>query len=95
MPSPRPVARPIPSRPVKKADEKIKPVDVVFVLEGDHVKTVPVKIGISDDDYWEIIEGLKEGDEVVTGNYSAISRVLEDGKKVTKGSAVDFEKPKS
>ncbi|MEJ0091873.1 MAG: efflux RND transporter periplasmic adaptor subunit [Limisphaerales bacterium] len=79
----------------KKTDEKIKPVDVVFVIEGDHVKTIPVKIGISDDDYWEIVEGLKEGDEIVTGNYSAISRSLEDGKKVTKGSAMDFEKPKS
>jgi HlyD family secretion protein len=79
----------------KKSDEKIKPVDVVFVVEGDHVKTVPVKIGISDDDYWEITDGLKEGDEVVTGNYSAISRSLDDGKKVTKKSGADSEKPKS
>jgi HlyD family secretion protein len=71
----------------KKADEKIKPVDVVFVVEGDHVKAVPVKIGISDDDYWEITDGLKEGDEVVTGNYSAISHGLDDGKKITKGLA--------
>jgi HlyD family secretion protein len=79
----------------KKSDEKNKPVDVVFVLEGDHVKTVPVKIGISDDDYWEITDGLKEGDEIVIGNYSAISRNLDDGKKIIKGSAVDSEKPKS
>ena len=79
----------------KKADEKIKPVDVVFVVEADHVKTVPVKIGISDDDYWEITDGLKEGEEIVTGNYSAISRGLDDGKKISKGSGADFEKPKS
>ena len=78
----------------KKLDEKSKPVDVVFVVEGDHVKTVPVKIGISDDDYWEITEGLTEGEEIVTGNYSAISRTLEDGKKIIKGSAADFSKPK-
>ena len=43
--------------------------DVVFVVEGNHVKTVPVKIGISDDNYWEITDGLKEGDEIVTGGY--------------------------
>jgi HlyD family secretion protein len=81
----------------KKSDEKVKPVDVVFVIEGDHVKTVPVKIGISDDDYWEITDGLKEGDEVVTGNYSAISRSLDDGKKISKGtgSGTGSEKPKS
>ncbi|HEX4350070.1 MAG TPA: efflux RND transporter periplasmic adaptor subunit, partial [Verrucomicrobiae bacterium] len=34
----------------KKADDKKKPVEVVFVAQGDHVKTVPVKIGIFDDD---------------------------------------------
>jgi HlyD family secretion protein len=79
----------------KKTDEKNKPVDVVFVVEGDHVKTVPVKIGISDDDYWEITDGLKEGDEIIIGNYSAISRSLDDGKKIIKGAANDSEKPKS
>ena len=79
----------------KKADDKNKPVDVVFLVEGDHVKTVPVKIGISDDDFWEITDGLKEGDEIVTGNYSAISRSLDDGKKISKSSGADSEKPKS
>jgi HlyD family secretion protein len=78
----------------KKSDEKDKPVDVVFVVQGDHVKAVPVKIGISDDDFWEITDGLKEGDEIVTGGYRAISRDLDDGKKVVKGPAVaDLEKP--
>jgi HlyD family secretion protein len=68
----------------KKADEKNKPVDVVFVVEGNRVKAVPVKIGISDDNYWEITDGLKEGDEIVTGGFRAIGRDLEDGKKITK-----------
>jgi HlyD family secretion protein len=71
----------------KKVDEKNKPVEVVFVVEGDHVKTVPVKIGIFDDDYYEITDGLKEGDEIVTGGFHAISHDLDDGKKVVKGSA--------
>ena len=80
----------------KKADEKNKPVEVVFVVEGDHVKTVPVKIGISDDNYWEITDGLKAGDEIVTGGYHAISHDLDDGKKIVKGAAgSDTEKPKS
>ena len=71
----------------KKADERSKPVDVVFVVEGDHVKTVPVKIGISDDNFWEITDGLKEGDEIVIGGFKAIGRDLDDGKKITKGHA--------
>jgi len=75
----------LPGKPEKKADDKNKPVDVVFVVDGDHVKTVPVKIGISDDNFWEITDGLKEGDEVVTGGYHAISHDLDDGKKILKG----------
>jgi HlyD family secretion protein len=80
----------------KKGEDKNKPVDVVFIMEGDHVKTVPVKIGIVDDNYYEITDGLKEGDEIVIGSYKAISRDLDDGKKVTKGAAgSDLQKNKS
>jgi HlyD family secretion protein len=78
----------------KKPDNKNKPVEVVFVVEGDQVKTVPVKIGISDENYWEITDGLQEGEEVVTGGYRAISRDLDDGKKIVRGGKEDTEKPK-
>ncbi len=69
---------------VKAAKDAPKPVEVIFVVEGDHVKQVPVKIGISDDNYWEITTGLSEGQEIVAGGYKAVSRELEDGKKVRK-----------
>ena len=75
-----------------KSDRKkdiAKPIEVVFLLEGDHVKMAPVKIGISDDAHWEVIDGLKEGQEVISGGYKAISRELEDGKKVKKGNVKD------
>jgi HlyD family secretion protein len=65
----------------KKPDEPPKPIEVVFVIDGDHVKMVPVKRGISDDNYVEILEGLHEGEQVVSGGYKAINRDLEDGKK--------------
>ncbi|HUD47074.1 MAG TPA: efflux RND transporter periplasmic adaptor subunit [Candidatus Baltobacteraceae bacterium] len=65
-----------------KPDEPPKPIEVVFVVQGDHVKMVPVKRGISDDNYVEILEGPHEGDQVVSGGYKAINRDLEDGKKV-------------
>jgi HlyD family secretion protein len=66
----------------KKPDEPPKPIEVVFVIHGDQVKMIPVKRGISDDNYVEILEGPHEGDEVVSGGYKAINRDLEDGKKV-------------
>jgi HlyD family secretion protein len=70
-----------------KANEPPKPIEVVFIIEGDHVKQVPVKRGISDDNFVEITDGLKEGQEVVSGGYKAINRDLEDGKKVLVNAA--------
>src|SRR5246500_3589524 len=55
---------------------------VVFVKEGDKVKMVPVESGIADDNYIEIQSGVKPGDEVISGSYTAISRDLKDGSKV-------------
>jgi HlyD family secretion protein len=73
----------------KKSKESSKMSEVVFAVEGDHVKTLPVKIGISDDNYWEITDGLAEGQEIVSGGYRAINRDLDDGKKIRKGSVVN------
>jgi len=64
--------------------EREKAVEVVFVVDGDTVKQQEVKIGISDEDYWEIEEGLDEGVEIVTGGYRAISRDLQDGAKIVR-----------
>ena len=73
--------------PVKerKPGENAKPIEVVFLTDGDHVRTAPVKRGISDDDYTEILEGLNEGQEVISGGFKAISRDLEDGKRFLRG----------
>ncbi|PYK59721.1 MAG: efflux RND transporter periplasmic adaptor subunit [Verrucomicrobia bacterium] len=79
----------------KKRSEPPKPVEVVFLEEVDHARMVPVKRGIADDSYVEIVEGLKEGQEVVSGGYKAISRELEDSKKIRKGKPEgDKEKEK-
>lgn len=71
----------------RKPGEAPKPIEVVFIKDGDVARMVPVKRGISDDAYMEIIEGLKEGQEVVSGGFKAISRDLEDGKKIKIGPA--------
>jgi HlyD family secretion protein len=65
----------------------------VFLKQGERAKSVTVKRGISDDSYTEISEGLTEGQEVISGGYKAISRELEDDKKVKIGPAA-FEKSK-
>lgn len=55
---------------------------VVFVRKGDTVSMVPVETGIADLSHMEIVSGVKEGDEVVSGNFSVITRTLKDGMKV-------------
>nr|MCU0347968.1 HlyD family secretion protein [Saprospiraceae bacterium] len=57
--------------------------EVVFVvMPGDSVSQRTVKTGIQDNDYIEILEGLKAGEEVVIGPYTAVSRKLESGSKI-------------
>jgi HlyD family secretion protein len=56
---------------------------VVFLKDGGKAKMVKVTTGIADDTSMEIKSGIKEGDEVISGSYSAISRKLKDGAKVT------------
>lgn len=64
------------------ADDGIE--EVVFVLQKDNkVKKVKVKTAIQDLNYIEILEGLKAGDEVITGPYSIVSKTLKDGNLVT------------
>jgi len=61
---------------------------VVFLKDGGKAKMVQVTTGIADDANIEIKNGVKPGDEVISGSYSAISRKLKDGAKVA------MEKPK-
>lgn len=55
---------------------------VVFLRNGDTVKMVNVETGIADTTHMEITSGLKKDDEVVTGPFSVVTRVLKDGHKV-------------
>lgn len=66
-------------------DLPAKPIEVVFRAEGDVARQQPVKLGISDNSHFEIEEGLSEGQEIISGGFLAISRLLEDGKKIVRG----------
>jgi len=64
----------------KKKEDKVQ--EIVFLIKEGKAKTTNVKTGISDDSYIEIVSGLNENDEVVSGSYRAISRELKDGSLV-------------
>jgi HlyD family secretion protein len=66
-------------------NESIKVEECVFVYTNEgKVKLTKVKTGIQDNNFIEITEGLKLGDEVISAPYSAISKELKDGAKVKK-----------
>ena len=64
-------------------EEREKLAKVVFLKKGGKAQSVKVTTGISDDTFMEIKTGVQAGDEVISGSYSAISRKLKDGAKVT------------
>jgi HlyD family secretion protein len=57
-------------------------VEGVFLVGKDNKVTFkPVKVGIAGEKYFEVVDGLKEGDRIVGGTYQAI-RELKDGSRV-------------
>jgi len=76
----------------KDEDEEIE--EVVFVKSTDTVRMVIVTTGIQDDEYIEVLTGLELDEEVVTGPYSAVSKKLEDGKRVRIKEEKDKDKDK-
>jgi HlyD family secretion protein len=58
-------------------------VELVFVVDDGKAVARPVKTGIQSEDAIEIVSGVAEGQQVVSGSYRAISRDLNNGDMVT------------
>jgi HlyD family secretion protein len=72
-----PAGEPAPGKPSGPDRE----VEGTFVIAGEQVEFRPLKIGITGANSVEVLEGLQEGDEVVTGSYQ-ILRTIRPGTKV-------------
>jgi HlyD family secretion protein len=59
-----------------------KEVEGVFLRRAGTAEFVPIKLGISGDKYFEVLHGLKPGDEVITGPYNSV-RTIADGDDIT------------
>ncbi len=55
--------------------------DGVFVVRNGLARFRPVKVGIAGDDYFEVLDGLTQGDTVVAGTYQVI-RDMKDSTRV-------------
>ena len=70
--------------------KKIKSVDVIFTLEDKfkgneaeegrkYVIAIPIKVGISGENYYQVQTGVEKGKMIVTGGYKALSKLLNHG----------------
>jgi HlyD family secretion protein len=66
----------------RKRKENIR--EVVFTEEGGKVKQVEVKTGISDFEHIEIVSGLKDGQQIISGPYATVAKKLNVGDLVKK-----------
>ena len=72
------------------ANGKDETKEVVFINEAGTAKMVEVKTGISDYDNIEILEGVKEGDEVISGPFLVVSKTIKSGDLVEKTAAKNY-----
>lgn len=61
-------------------------VECVFAFQDNAANFIKVETGIQNDEFIQIISGLEEGQDIITGPYSAVSRLLEDDAFVAKSS---------
>ncbi|NOU48020.1 MAG: efflux RND transporter periplasmic adaptor subunit [Bacteroidales bacterium] len=76
-----------------KSKEILK--EYVFVYEGEKARMREVKTGIQDNTYIQILEGLQDSVEIITGPYSAVSKTLkkdDNVKKVDKSKLFEEKK---
>jgi HlyD family secretion protein len=74
---------PVASAAELKPGQTRKETEGVFVVRDKEkrVEFVPIKMGIAGDKYFEVLSGLKPGDQVVTGPYNSV-RNIADGDPV-------------
>jgi HlyD family secretion protein len=61
-----------------KPGQTRKEVEGVFALRDNRAEFLPIKMGVAGDKYFEVLTGLKAGDQVITGPYNSV-RGMADG----------------
>lgn len=73
------------NRPTRQVGSR--DIEGVFIVNADNtVAFRPVKIGIAGDEYFEVVDGLKEGEKIVSGSFQAI-RELKEGALIREQAA--------
>jgi HlyD family secretion protein len=74
----RSTVEPVAAAAELKPGQTRKEVEGVFLVREGHAEFLPIKMGIAGDKYFEVLNGLKNGDQVITGPYNSV-RNMADG----------------
>jgi len=96
------VKEPRPDRRRKRAEPTTAPAELkpgqtrketegVFTVRDGTVEFVPIKLGIAGDKYFEVLSGIKEPEQVITGPYNSV-RGMADGDPVKVDNKVNAKK---
>jgi len=66
------------AQPEGESEDKEKEVEGVFVVRDNKAVFVPVETGIAGEKYFEVLNGLQAGDEVITGNFAALRKLKDN-----------------
>ena len=72
---------PVASAAELPAGQTRKETEGVFVIREGRAEFVPIKMGIAGEQYFEVLSGLKAGDQVITGPFTSV-RSMGDGDAV-------------
>lgn len=79
---PVPEGRPVPAAAELEPGQTRKEFEGVFVVRNGRAAFLPVRTGIAGERYFEVLDGLGEGDEVITGPFASV-RALREGDAVS------------
>jgi HlyD family secretion protein len=77
----QPAARRVTTPTELQPGQTRKEIEGAFVIKDGRAVFTPIKVGIAGEKFFEVLDGLTEGDEVITGPFASV-RALKDGDPV-------------
>ena len=62
----------------KDKNNKEEAIELVFIFENGKAVIKPVKTGIQDNNFIQLLSGISKGDEVIVGPYKTVSKLLKN-----------------
>ncbi len=84
----------VPGMDTTRRRRRVREEEGVFIVREGLATFRPVRVGIAGDEYFEVVDGIREGETIVAGTYQAI-RDLKDGDRVRQADTTRARTAKS